>query len=76
MKISIWVFIGIVAVTGSYILGRCFERLTIVHEELGEIKLRLVKLDDQKVRKNVDWGWLQRIATNIPLISSLLLHKR
>ena len=75
MKTSTVIFIGMLAVMGAYVLGRHLERLAMVQRDVGEMKQRLVKLEDHKMRKEVRWEWLHRIASLIPIVKGLLIHK-
>jgi hypothetical protein len=74
MKTSAVIFIGVLAVIGAYVLGRYLERLAMVQRDVGEIKLRLAKLEDHKMRREVRWEWLVRIASYVPIVKDLLIH--
>ena len=75
MKTSTVIFIGMLAVMRAYLLERHLKYLAMVQRDVGEIKLRLVKLEDHKMRKEVRWEWLNRIASLIPIVKGLLIHK-
>lgn len=74
MKTSAVIFIGVLAIIGAYVLGRHLEWLATVQRDLGEIKLRLVKLEDHKMRGEVRWEWLVRIASHVQIVKDLLIH--
>jgi hypothetical protein len=74
MKTSAVIFIGVLAIIGAYVLGRHLERLATVQCDVGEIKLRLVKLEEHKMRREVRGEWLFRIASHVPIVKGLLIH--
>jgi hypothetical protein len=72
MKTSTLIFIGIIIVMGAYVLGRCFERLATVQVEVGDLKMRIEKLEDHKMRGEVRWEWFHRIASRVPFVKGFL----
>lgn len=72
MKIQTLIFIGIIALLAAYALGRYAERLATVQGEVGDLKMRLVKLEEHKMRGEVRWGWFRRVASHVPLVKGLL----
>jgi hypothetical protein len=72
MKTSTLIFICIIAVMAAYVLGRYIERLTTVQGEVGDLKMRVVKLENHKMRGEVRWEWFYRIASHIPVVRGLL----
>ena len=56
----------------AYAFGRYAERLATVQTEVGDLKTRLVKLEEHKMRGEVRWGWLHRIASHVPVVKGLL----
>ncbi len=56
----------------AYVLGRYIERLTTVQGEVGDLKMRVVKLENHKMRGEVRWEWFYRIASHIPVVRGLL----
>ena len=75
MKTSTFIFIGILAVMGAYVLGRYFERIATIQGDVGDIKVRLVKLETYKMRHEAHWEWLHRIASHFPIVKNLIIHK-
>lgn len=72
MKTSTLIFICIIAVLAAYVLGRYIERLAAVQDEVSDLKVRVVKLENHKMRGEVRWGWFHRIASHIPFVKGLL----
>ena len=72
MKTSTLIFIGIIAFIAAYLLGRYTERLATVQGEVSDLKMRLVKLEEHKLRSEVCWGWFHRIASRVPFVKGLL----
>ena len=56
----------------AYALGQYAERLATVQTEVGDLKTRLVKLEEHKMRGEVRWGWFHRIASHVPAVKGLL----
>jgi hypothetical protein len=57
---------------GAYVLGRYYERLATMQVEVGDLKMRMAKLENHKLRGEVRWGWFHRIASHIPFIKGFL----
>lgn len=75
MKTSTLIFIGLIAIIAAYAFGRYRERLATVQGEVSDVKMRLVKLEEHKMRGEVCWGWVHRIALRIPIVKGFLTHK-
>jgi hypothetical protein len=75
MKTSTLIIIGTVAVVAAYLFGRYLERLATVQSEVCDIKSRLIKLEDHKMRGELRWEWVHQIASNIPIIKGFLAYK-
>ena len=56
----------------AYVLGRYIERLATVQGEVGDLEMRVVKLENDKMRGEVRWEWLYRIASRIPVVRGFL----
>ena len=56
----------------AYAFGRYVERLATVQGEVEDLKIRLVKLEEHKMRGEVRWGWFRRFASHIPVVKGLL----
>lgn len=56
----------------AYAFGRYVERLATVQGEVGNLKMRLAALEDHKMRGEVRWGWLRRVASHVPVVKGLL----
>lgn len=56
----------------AYAFGRYVERLATVQGEVCDLKMRIGKLEEHKMRGEVRWGWLYRIASHIPVVRGLL----
>lgn len=72
MKTQTLIIIGIIALLAAYALGRYAERLATVQGEVGELKMRVGKLEEHKMRGEVHWGWFRRIASQVPFVKGLL----
>lgn len=72
MKTQTLIFIGIIALLAAYTLGRYGERLATVQGEVIDLKIRLVKLEEYKIRRELRWAWLRRIASYVVLVKGLL----
>jgi hypothetical protein len=72
MKTQTLIFIGLIALLAAYALGRYAERLATVQGEVGDLKTRLVKLEEHKMRGEVHWGWFRRVASHVPFVKGLL----
>ena len=72
MKTSTIIIIGIIAFVAAYTFGRYVERLATVQGEVGNLKMRLAALEDHKMRGEVRWGWLRRVASHVPVVKALL----
>lgn len=56
----------------AYALGRYTEKLATVQGEVGDLKMRVGKLEEHKMRGEVRWGWLRRVAAHVPIVKGLL----
>ena len=56
----------------AYVLGRYIERLATVQGEVGDLKMRVVKLENHKMRGEVRWGWFHQIASHVPFVKGFL----
>jgi len=75
MKTSTLIIIVIVAVVAAYIFGRYLERLATVQSDVCDIKSRLIKLEDHKMRGEARWEWVHRLVSNMPIIKGFLTYK-
>lgn len=57
---------------GAYVLGRCFERLATVQAEVVDLKMRMAKLEEHKMRGEMRWRWFHRIASRVPFVKGFL----
>jgi hypothetical protein len=37
-----------------------------------DLKMRMGKLEEHKMRGEVRWGWLRRVASHVPVVKGLL----
>ena len=72
MKASTLIFIAIIAFIAAYMLGRYTERLATVQGEVSDLKMRLVKLEEHKLRSEAWLGWFHRIVSHVPFVKGLL----
>lgn len=72
MKTSTIIIIGIVALMAAYAFGRYIELLNTVQGEVSDLKMRIGKLEEHKMRGEVRWGWFRRVASHIPVVKGLL----
>lgn len=72
MQVSQLIFIGIILCLAAHVAGCYVEQLARVQTELGDLQSRLGKLEAQKMRSEVRWGWLHRIASHVPVVKGLL----
>jgi hypothetical protein len=72
MKIQTLIFIGIIALLAAYALGRFAERLATVQGEVGDLKMRVGKLEEYKMRGEMRWGWLRHVVSHVPVVKGLL----
>jgi hypothetical protein len=72
MKTETLIFIGLIALLAAYALGRYAERLATVQGEVGDLKARLVKSEQHRMRWEVRWGWFRRVASHVPVVNGLL----
>ena len=72
MKTSTLIIIGLIAFMAAYAFGRYVERLATVQGEVGDLKMRIGKLEEHKMRGEVRWGWLRRVASHVPFVKGLL----
>ena len=72
MKTSTIIIIGIIALMAAYAFGRYIERLATIQGEVGDLKMRVGKLEEHKLRGEVRWGWFRRIASHIAVVKGLL----
>jgi hypothetical protein len=72
MKTQTLIFMGIIALLAAYALGRYVERLATAQGDVGDLKMRLAALEEHKMRREVRWGWLRRIAAHVPVVKGLM----
>jgi len=56
----------------AYAFGQHVERLATVQGEVGNLEMRVSKLEEHKMRGEVQWGWLRRIASYVPVLKGIL----